>query len=234
MRSSKDRCAALTAQVAELKQAAKELEGKRTVEREGADKRMEQLREEMLQQRSEAKINEKSLEERLHARALDLERMRSDSNNKEIELRSEVKGMQAALEKARAECADVSQRAQSDMKNMGAEFRGREDKLQAQVLELTEKAAGCKRDLEAARAQVEALQGSVKQAQGASASLNAPPPPHVTHSCRHHRRQIQIVRGGAGSQQGGEARAQGGARQVARGNFCRASCGGRRKEEICG
>ena len=166
VRSSKDRCATLTEQVAELKQAAKELEAKRTSEREGSDKRLEQLREEMLQQRSEAKINEKSLEEKLHARAMDIERMRNDSNNKEIELRSELKTLQASLEKARAECADVSQKAQSDIRNMTTEFRGREDKLQSAVLELTEKAAGCKRDLEAARAQIETLQNSLKEAQG--------------------------------------------------------------------
>jgi hypothetical protein len=49
-----------------------------------------------------------------------------------------------------------------------AEFRGREDKLQSQVLELTEKAAGFKRDFEAARVQIEVVQGHLKEAQGSS------------------------------------------------------------------
>jgi hypothetical protein len=166
VRSSKDRCAGLTEQLADIKQTTKELEAKRTSEREGADKRIEQMREEMLQQRSEAKISEKSLEEKLHARALDIERMRNDYNGKEIEMRSEIKTMQSSLEKARAEAADAVQKAQLDIRNITTEFRGREDKLQLQVLELTEKAAGFKRDLETSRVQIETLQGSLKEAQG--------------------------------------------------------------------
>jgi hypothetical protein len=166
VRSSKDRCAGLTEQLADMKQTTKDLEAKRTSEREGADRRIEQMREEMLQQRSEAKINEKSLEEKLHARALDIERMRNDYNSKEIEMRSEIKTMQASLEKARAEAADTAQKAQLDIRNITTEFRGREDKLQLQVLELTEKAAGFKRDLETCRAQIETLQGNLKEAQG--------------------------------------------------------------------
>ena len=149
-----------------MKQTAKELEGKRTSEREGADKRIEQMRDEMMQQRSEAKISEKSLEEKLHARALDIERMRNEFNSKEIELRSEIRTIQSSLEKARSEATDAVQKAQSDIKNMSVEFRAREDKLQSQVLDLTEKAASFKRDLEASRVQAETLQSSLKEAQG--------------------------------------------------------------------
>jgi hypothetical protein len=166
VRSNKDRCASLTEQLSEMKQTAKDLEVKRTSEREGADKRIEQMRDEMMQQRSEAKISEKSLEEKLHARALDIERMRSEFNSKEIELRSEVKTIQSSLEKARSEATDAVQKAQSDIKNMSVEFRAREDKLQSQVLDLTEKAASFKRDLEASRVLAETLQGNLKEAQG--------------------------------------------------------------------
>jgi hypothetical protein len=168
LRSSKDRCSGLTEQLSESKQTAKDLDAKRASERESSDKRIEQIREEMLQQRSEAKISEKSLEEKLHARALDIERMRSDYNNKEIELRSEIKTIQSSLEKARAEASDAVLKAQSDVRNITTEFRGREDKFQSQVLELTDKAAGFKRDLEASRAQMESLQASLKEAQGPS------------------------------------------------------------------
>ena len=59
-------------------------------------------------------------------------------------------------------------KAQSDVRNITTEFRGREDKFQSQVLELTDKAAGFKRDLEASRAQMESLQASLKEAQGPS------------------------------------------------------------------
>jgi DNA repair exonuclease SbcCD ATPase subunit len=194
LRSSKDRCSGLTEQLSESKQTAKELEAKRASERDSADKRIEQMREEMLQQRSEAKINEKSLEEKLHARALDIERMRNDYNNKEIELRSEIKTIQSSLEKARAEAADAVQKAQSDIRNITSEFRGREDKLQSQVLELTEKAAGLKRDLEAARAQTEGLQASLKEAQGPS-RRHCPVlcSNSTNNSNRHHSCKIQIL-----------------------------------------
>jgi hypothetical protein len=76
--------------------------------------------------------------------------------------------MQSSLEETRAEAADTAHKAQSDIRNITTEFQGREDKLQLQVLKLTEKAAGCKRDCEASRLQIETLQASLKEMQETS------------------------------------------------------------------